>query len=805
MPGIEGLTLEEKAALTGGADVWHTVAVERAAVPSLRMTDGPSGARGDRYTGGISTCVPCGSALASTWNRELVGRIGRLLGDEARAKGAQLLLAPTVNIHRHPLAGRNFECFSEDPYLTTELAVAYVEGVQSRGVGCAVKHFVANDQEHERMEVSAEVDERTLREIYLPPFEAAVQRAGVWAVMSAYNRLHGVHCSQSPELLTDILRRDWGFDGLVVSDWFGTHSAEAVGAGLDVEMPGPPRFLGDALVDGVRRGEVDEAAVDRAAHAVLQLIDRTSAVGPADLGPGEAPAELARLAAREAVVLLRNDAGVLPLDTARLDSLAVLGPKAERPDFQGGGSAHVDPPQVVSPLDGLTARAGAGVVVRHEAGVPTRPSEVLDTHDLRVPGTSDPGLRVEYMAGDDLGAPPVHTEVVPRMRLFWLGTPAPGLTPGEAFAVRASADFVPDRSGLWRFGLTSAGRSRVRVDGELLVDNMEPTRGTTFFGRGSTEVTGAVELTAGRSYRLEAELYATARKGVSVSGLALTAEPPTDDDALARAVEAATGADVAVVVVGTELADSEGGDRRDMDLPDAQVALVRAVAAVNPRTVVVLDTGSPVTMPWVDDVAAVVQLWYTGQELGGALADVLFGDVDASGRLPTTFPRRLEDTPAFPTYPGHDGRAPYDEGLFVGYRHYDAHKVEPLFPFGHGLSYTRFGYGDLVVEGDGTTTDVRVEVTNVGARPGREVVQLYVHPVASPVERPEQELKEFTTLDLAPGETTTVHLTLPDRAFAHWDPALHDWVVAPGDYEIRVGSSSRDIRTTGRVTISSGG
>jgi beta-glucosidase len=252
-----------------------------------------------------------------------------------------------------------------------------------------------------------------------------------------------------------------------------------------------------------------------------------------------------------------------------------------------------------------------------------------------------------------------------------------------------------------------------------------------------------------------------------------------------------------VVVVGTEVADSEGGDRRDMDLPDAQVSLVRAVAAVNPRTVVVLDTGSPVTMPWLDDVAAVVQLWYTGQELGAALADVLFGDVDASGRLPTTFPRRLEDTPAFATYPGHDGKAPYDEGLLVGYRHYDAQKVEPLFPFGHGLSYTRFAYGDLVVEGDG---DVRVDVTNVGPRPGREVVQLYVHPVDSPVERPEQELKEFATVDLAPGETTTVRFTLPDRAFAHWDPALHDWVVAPGDYELRAGSSSRAVHTTARIT-----
>ena len=802
MPGIEGLTLEEKAALTGGADIWHTVAVERAAVPSLRMTDGPSGARGDRYTGGTSTCVPCGSALASTWNRELVGRIGRLLGDEARAKGAQLLLAPTVNIHRHPLAGRNFECFSEDPYLTTELAVAYIEGVQSRGVGCAVKHFVANDQEHERMEISAEVDERTLREIYLPPFEAAVQRAGVWAVMSAYNRLHGVHCSQNAELLQDVLRRDWGFDGLVVSDWFGTHSPDAVGAGLDVEMPGPPRFLGEALADRVQRGEVDEAAVDRAAGAVLQLIDRTSATDPADLDPGEPPVVLARLAAREAIVVLRNEADVLPLDAGpnRLTSLAVLGPKAERPDFQGGGSAHVDPPHVASPLTGLTDRAGADVVVRHEAGVPTRPRDVLATQDLRVPGTPYRGVTLEYFDGDDLTGTRVHGEIVPRLRLFWLGTPAPGLAPGEPFAVRASADFVPDRSGGWQFGLTNAGRARVRLDGKLLVDNMAPEPGPTFFGRGSTEVTGSAELTAGKTYLLEAELYVVPRGDAWASGLALAAEPPADEQALARAVEAARESDVAVVVVGTEVADSEGGDRRHMDLPDAQNALVQAVAAVNPRTVVVLDTGSPVALPWVDDVAAVVQLWYTGQALGKALADVLFGDVDASGRLPTTFPRRLEDAPAFATYPGHDGRAPYDEGLFVGYRHYDALAVEPLFPFGHGLSYTRFTYGDLVDESDADGTQVRVDVTNVGERPGREVVQLYVHPVVSPVERPEQELKEFAAVDLAPGETTTVRFTLPDRAFAHWDVDRHDWVVAPGDYEVRVGSSSRAVRTTATVT-----
>ena len=827
--------------------MWHTVAVERAAIPSLRMTDGPSGARGDRYTGGTSTCVPCGSALASSWNRELVQRIGSLLGDEARAKGAQLLLAPTVNIHRHPLAGRNFECFSEDPYLTAELAVAYIEGVQGRGIGCAVKHFVVNDQEHERMEISVEVDERTLREIYFPPFEAAVRRAGVWAVMAAYNRLHGVHCSEHVGLLTEVLRRDWGFDGLVVSDWFGTHSTLAVAAGLDVEMPGPPRFLGELLANTVRQGEVDESAVDRAAHAVLQLIDRTSAVDPADLPAGEDAANLARQAAREGIVLLKND-GVLPLDAGSLTSIAVLGLKAERPDVQGGGSAHVDPPHVVSPVDGITRRshiakaaaeadaaaaagipggaakaaakaaaeaegdaaagpagaAAGGFVVRYEAGAANRPSEVLGGHELRVPDTPYPGVAVEYVDGDDLAAAPAHREIVPRLRLFWLGPPAPGLSSGGAFSVRATADFVPDRTGAWDFGLTSAGRSRVLLNGELLVDNMEPSRGTTFFGRGSTEVTSTAELTAGTTYRLEAELYAGAHKGVSTSGLALTAQPPADDDALARAVEAARESDVAVVVVGTTVADSEGGDRRSMDLPDDQVALVRAVADVNPRTVVVLNTGSPVTMDWLDDVAGVVQLWYSGQELGWALADVVFGDVDASGRLPTTFPRRIEDTPAFPTYPGHDGRAPYSEGMLVGYRHYDAHAVEPLFCFGHGLSYTEFAYGDLTADGEGEgggegVTKVRVDVTNVGVRPGREVVQLYVHAVDQ-VERPEKELAEFCTLDLAPGETATARFELPDRAFAHWDIVRHGWVAEPGEYEVRVGSSSRHVRSTLPVT-----
>ena len=800
MRDLRDLSLDEKAALSGGADVWHTVAIDRLGIPALRMTDGPSGARGDRYTGGTSTCVPCGSALASTWNRDLVRRIGSLLGDEARAKGAGLLLAPTVNIHRHPLAGRNFECFSEDPYLTAELAVAYVSGVQSRGVGCAIKHFVANDQEHERMSISAEVDERVLREIYLAPFEAAVRRAGVWAVMAAYNRVDGTHCSQHAGLLTDILRGDWGFDGLVVSDWFGTHDVAAIAAGLDVEMPGPPRHLGSGVAYAVRDGSVPEAAVDRAAAAVLQLLSRATDVDPASLPAGERPDTLARLAAQEAIVLLHNE-WALPLDEGRLGSIAVLGSKASRPDFQGGGSAHVDPPYGITPLEGITARAaqhGADIRVTYEPGVPARPPEFLGPLDLRVPDGDSPGARLDYRAGDAVDGTPVHTEVVPRTRLFWVGPPAPGLPARGPIVVTATADFTPDRSGLWMFALSSVGGSRVLLDGELLVDNMVPERGSSFFGRGSTEVAGAAELVAGRAYRLEAQLFGELRDGTSVNGLGLTAEPPRDEEALERAVSAAADADVAVVVVGTATVDTEGADRAHMDLPDDQVALVRAVADMNPSTIVLLNTGSPVTMDWYDDVAAVAQVWYGGQEMGTAIAEVLFGDVDACGRLPTTFPERLEDTPAFPTYPGADGRASYSEGHLVGYRHYDTNGVEPLFCFGHGLSYTHFAYGEAVAV---SGRAVQVEVTNVGERAGREVVQLYVRAVAGAVQRPEQELKDFVALDLAPGESQVVEFELTDAAVAVWDVAARAWSVEPGDYELRIGSSSRDIHATAVVSL----
>jgi beta-glucosidase len=815
MSTLGRLSLDEKAMLTAGADIWHTAAVERLGVPALRLSDGPSGARGTRFSGEKSASLPCGTALAATWDRDLVQRVGALLGDEANRKGADVLLAPTVNLHRHPLNGRHFECYSEDPYLSAELAVAYINGVQGRGVGCAVKHFVANDQEHDRMEVSVEVDERTLREIYLPPFEAAVRTAGVWSVMAAYNRLHGVHCSEHQGLLEGILRDDWGFDGLVMSDWYGTHSTTAVTAGLDLEMPGPAQFLGHYLVAAVRQGDIDEAALDRAVENLLALVDRVAGRDHADLPAGEAPAELTRTVASDAIVLLRND-GTLPLTAREKGSFAVLGPKADRPDIQGGGSAHVDPPYVVTPLAAITERVrrhlGDAVQVMHEAGVPRRPPLPLGQHELRVPATADRGLLVEHFAGSEIGGTPIHTEVMPETRLFWLGPPVPTRIErsGEDFSIRARADLLPDISGTWSLNLSSAGRSRLLIDGEVVVDNMEPERGKSFFGRGSTEVPGEVELVAGRTYELVAELYGRARDDTSVNGLAVTAQPPEDAAATERAAALAAGADVAVVVVGGEVADTEGHDRADMDLPADQVALIRAVAGVNPRTVVLVNSGAPMTMDWADEVAAVAQVWYPGQEAGNAIADVLFGDVDPGGRLPTTFPQDLSDTPAFPNYPGVDGHARYAEGVLVGYRHYDTNAVEPRFCFGHGLSYTTFEYGELQLEVasadavvDETTPLVTatVDVTNAGDRHGREVVQLYVRDVDASIARPEQELKQFHKIGLAPGETRTVRLALDRRAFWFWDVGRHGWVLEPGEFEIRVGASSRNIHTTGTIRL----
>jgi len=775
------LTLPEQAALTAGRDFWHTVPLDTAGVPSLRVTDGPAGARGDRWAAATSACVPCGTALAATWDRALVRRVGRLLADESRAKGAGVLLAPTVNLHRHPTTGRHFECMSEDPYLTAELAVPYIEGLQERGVGATVKHFVCNDQEHERHTISVDVDERTLRELYLVPFEAAVN-AGAWAIMGAYNRLDGTYCCEHRQLLVELLRDEWGFDGLVMSDWFATHSTTAVANGLDLEMPGPARCLGPYLVDAVSRGDVAAADVQRAAERVLQLIGRAnSADGTVS---GESASEVARTAAAEAMVLLRNN-GLLPLDAKGLKRIAVLGPLADRLAVQGGGSAEVSPSYVSSPLEAIRKR---GVEVVHEPGGGLEgPTPLLDNRCL--PNV----MQVDVFDNPDLADPPVLSETVVRSMARWGGAPLAGV---NAYSARMYGEFVPDRTATWRFGLASPGRARLLLDGRVLLEQDDSGSTETLFSRGTHEVTTTLDLTAGTRHQLVAELRMA--EAVVQPGVRIGARPLPPPDAHERAVRAAASADVAVLVVGYDGNwESEGRDRADLGLPGDQDALVHAVVAANPRCIVVVNAGAPVTMDWADAAAAVLQVWFPGMEGGNALADIVFGDVNPSGRLPTTFPRRLEDSPAFPHYPGENGVVRYGEKLLVGYRHYDKRDVAPRFCFGHGLSYTSFTYADLRLEPRGDGLRLSLEVTNTGERAGAEVVQVYVRDVEAAEDEPDKQLRQFERIELAPGETQTVTLDLPRRAFAYWDVAQHTWAVKPGEREILVGASSRDIRLRG--------
>jgi len=774
---LASLSLEDKVALLAGTDLWHVPAVP--GVGSIRMSDGPNGVRGISWSGPRSACVPCGAALGATWDPATVHEVAGVLGKEAAARGVQVHLAPTVNLHRTPIGGRNFECFAEDPVLTAALAVAYVRGVQEHRVASCIKHFIANDTEFERNTISSEVDERTLREAYLVPFEDAVDFAGVRAVMSSYNRLNGTYAGEHPWLLTTVLRDEWDFDGVVISDWLGTHStAEALAAGLDIEMPGPPAHRGPKLVDAVKAGEASEADVDRAARRVLQLAEWSGRLDGGELPPDDSTEDPAtrgilRRAVASSAVLLKNE-GILPLATS--GTVAVVGPNAGTPSAHGGGSAAVRPYRIVRPVDALRQRFDDVV---HEPGT----SIYKGVPPLAMPLLTE-SASLEFQTED---GETVATTSADRLRFFWLGKPTPEVD--DRYRVRVSATVRPEVDGEWTFSLVSTGPSRLLVDGDMVVDNLNPQRGTSFYGAASTEVTGTVTLEAGRSYAIVVEQHKNT--SINVAGLLVGAKPPLADDAFDRAVEAARAADVAIVVVGTnDEWETEGNDRKHMDLPLDQDDLVRAVAAVNPRTVVVLNTGSPVPMPWLDDVAAVLQVWFGGQELGDGLADVLTGEAEPSGRLPVTFPKRLQDTPAFLSHPGVDGRAPYDEGLFFGHRWYDARDIDVLFPFGHGLGYSTVSYGSARALDSG---DVEVDVTNDGARETAETVQVYVQLPEAARRRPVRQLAGFTKVTLQPGETRTARVALHRRHRSSW--VNGDWVDEPGPVVLHVGRSSRDLRT----------
>ncbi|MDF2627441.1 MAG: glycosyl hydrolase [Symbiobacteriaceae bacterium] len=657
------MTLEEKVALTTGVGNWNTRAVERLGLPAIAVSDGPHGLRKirpgskDPLEQAIpATCFPTASALAATWNPELIREVGAAIGDECQAQDVQVLLGPGVNMKRTPLCGRNFEYFSEDPVLAGAMGAAMVQGVQSRGVGTSLKHFACNNQEFERMTISAEVDERTLREIYLPAFEQVVKQAAPWTVMCAYNQVNGTPASEHHRLLTEILRDEWGFDGLVVSDWGAvTYREKSLAAGLDLTMPGAGDAATERIVQLVRDGVLPETVVDQAAVRVLRLVlrgleNRQGAAG----FDAEAHHALARRAAAEAIVLLKNDRGVLPIEPEHVSRLAVIGRFAKQPRIQGKGSAHVNPTRTESAYGELERLLAGQVALRYADGYP---------------------------------------------------------------------------------------------------------------------------------------------------------EEDVDDEALVtEAVALARQSDVAVIFAGLPDAyESESYDRKHIDLPPAQNRLIAAVCQAQPQTVVVLANGSAVAMPWIGGPAAVLEGWLAGQAAGGAVADVLLGRVNPSGKLSETFPVRLEDTPALLNYPGEEGRVRYGERIFIGYRYYERAQVKPLFPFGHGLSYTTFAFTGLSLSSESITDQeplaVTVTVRNTGARAGQEVVQVYVRDVESSVMRPVKELKAFAKVNLAPGEEQQVRFTLQPRDFAYYSPERRAWWVEAGQFEILVGPSSAKLPLRATVNV----
>ncbi|MDZ7674221.1 MAG: glycoside hydrolase family 3 C-terminal domain-containing protein [Acidimicrobiales bacterium] len=793
---LDQLDLDERAALTAGTDLWRVAGVARAGIGELKVTDGPTGARGDLTTGAKAVCFPVGSAIGATWDTELVAEVATMLADEARSKGAEVLLGPTVNIHRHPLAGRNFECYAEDPELTARLCVAFISALQSGGVGASLKHFVANDSEFERHTISSQVDERTLREVYLRPFEAAVAEADPWTIMAAYNRLNGTFASEHRWLLVELLKQEWGWPGVVVSDWYATHDTVASGAGgLDLQMPGPAAQFGPALAQAVRDGDVDEAELADKARRVLRLHARTGKLDAPDEVPErsvDSPErrELARRTAIASAVLLTNDA-LLPLDVG--SRVAVIGPNATPGRIQGGGSSEVTPHHTVTPLDGLRER----FEVTHARGVG------VGVHGPPI----DPGLLAgggfdeELFPTADLSGEPYRRGRSSEAAMSFFGAAVPELGLGR-FSARWSTRFTPDQTGEWTVTVAAAGAARVLVDGEVAVHDPTPGPKMAIWIEGLEPVSAGLHLDAGYSYDLVVELVADERG--TLPHLRFAAESPSSALELDRAVAAAADAEAAIVVVGTSSDyESEGGDRVEFNLPGRQDELVEGVAAANPNTVVVVNAASPVSMPWIDAVRAVLWVWYPGQEFGHALADILAGDADPGGRLPTTFARRLEDTPAFTNYPGEFGQVRYGEGIFVGHRWYDARAIEPLFPFGHGLSYATFELGETTAEvAEDGSVELAVRVTNVSDRAGAEVVQAYVEPPEGPAARPVRQLAGFTKVHLEAGETTTTSVRIPARGLAYWDPTAAVWTVAEGEHTLWIGRSSRDL--TEWVTVDPG-
>lgn len=795
----ESLSIEERCRILGGASTWRTHAIENAAIPAIKMSDGPNGVRGEAEGADLlpGVVVPVGIALGATWNVELLGQIGDLLGLESRRKGVHVLLGPTVNLQRTPIGGRVFEAYSEDPELTARLGVAFVKGVQAHEVAVTVKHFVANDTEIERMDVDAIIDESTLRELYLRPFEAMVKEANAWGIMSAYNQLNGEFCAHNRWLLHDVLRKEWGFDGFVVSDWGGVHETEpAVHAGLTIAMPGPRTVYGENLAIAFEHGRVEEADINDRVSEVLKLIERTRAGERSADKPQESiddPKEraLARQAATEAMVLLRNEGHLLPLEPST--KVALIGANAEATRIMGGGSSSMESHPYQSIKEAVVERFGEESV-RYELGatidkyLPPFTGSALRTPDGEI------GLLAEFRNGRDLDSPIVSTTVVYSTNYRSFGNPPLGVGEGH-FWVTLRGELIPDHDGPYELGAIVGGKAHVTVADQMLVDDPRRAlpRGDWTFGHGSEEQKMVVEAQAGVPIPVRIDCSGINGFAVFTLGGAPLNPPPY----LERAVEAAREADVAVVVVGTnDEWETEGVDRTTISLPGDQDDLIRQVVAAAQKTVVVVNAGGPVAMDWANEVDAIFTAPFAGEETGPAVAAILAGDAEPSGRLPITYPRRLEDSPAWPYYRPLNGKQRYGEGRLMGYRGFEANGVEPLWPFGHGLGYgtvtwSKPALSTTEIDGDSTVA-ISVALTAGSDRDRHEVVQVYItHPNG---EMPPKTLAGFAKVLVPAGETVTATIELSQVAWRRFDSTNGDWVVDPGERKVLVAASSADIR-----------
>jgi beta-glucosidase len=794
---LKQLTLEEKIDLLGGVDDFYIRAIPHIGLPRLKMADGPVGVR--NY--GPST-VFGGIGLAATWDPELARRVGAMIGQDARTRGVHFMLGPGLNIYRAPMCGRNFEYFGEDPFLAARTAVGYIEGMQDQGVSATIKHYMGNNQEYDRHNIDSLIDERTMREIYLPVFEAAVKEAGVGAIMDSYNLTNGRHMSENGYLNTQVAKKEWGFTGIIMSDWDSTYDGvAAANGGLDLEMPSGKFMNRVTLLPAVKAGKVSEATIDDKVRRMLRTAiqfgwldrDQTDVSIPLVNREGR---QVAQEAARASMVLLKNDGHLLPLDRAGVKSIALIGPDAYPAQPGGGGSAEAKPFTAVSYLEGIVNYVGDGAVVYYERGIPTL-EEMAKQTEFRTDATGgQSGLKAEFFPNPELSGPPAMTRIDKHVHF----EPARGGDGAEAdISARWTGYFTPNTSGNYLVFVQGPGENggyRLYVDRKLVFDNWK-----TWYAFVSQV---SMRLTAG-PHQVELDYYAKNGWGKTTLNLAF-ARP----EALVsrRAKSLAARCDAIVIAVGFD-ADTEGeSSDRSFGLPPGQDELVNEIAAINKRTIIIMTSGGSVDMTaWIDRVPALFESWYSGQEGGTALAQLLFGDFNPSGRLPISFERRWEDNPVHDTYYPQNGekKVRYSEGVFLGYRHFDKPGTKPLFPFGYGLSYSNFEYKNLTVSpaqvsGDQLAT-VAFDISNVGSRAGADVAELYVGDRHAPVPRPLKELKGFTKVDLKPGETRHVEISLNRRAFCYYDVNHHQWTVAPGEFDLYIGRSAAEIELTGKVSV----